>query len=113
MAVAPEVYGHTTGDLESRYTPVLADLAGAGILERDERGRWVLAGVAQRWLDARSARSIPRAEARVAVGLRCQACGESGLTTVADGRRLCSRCKVVDGYVDADPVPELRARRTR
>jgi len=112
MAVAPEAYQRVPGDLEARYAPVLADLVRAGLLERDDRGRWVLAGTAHRWLDTRTARPASPVEARVAVGLRCQACGESGLTTMGDGRRLCARCKTVDGYVDADPVPKLRPRRS-
>ncbi|HYA68640.1 MAG TPA: hypothetical protein VED63_07905 [Acidimicrobiales bacterium] len=112
MAVAPEAYTRAPDNLEARYAPVLTDLVTAGLLERDDRGRWALTGTAHRWLDARANRPLPPVEARVAVGLRCQACGESGLTTMTDGRRLCSRCKVIDGYVDADPVPQLRARRT-
>jgi hypothetical protein len=112
MAVAPEAYARAPGDLEVRYASQLTDLVQAGILERDDRGRWVLAGVAQGWLEARAARSRPPTEARVAVGLRCQKCGQSGLTSVADGKRLCVPCKAVDGYVDADPVPELRPRRS-
>lgn len=112
MAVAPEDYSRAAGDLKVRYAPQLTDLVHAGILERDDRGRWMLASVAQGWLEARAARSRPPTEARVAVGLRCQKCGESGLTTVADSKRLCAPCKAIDGYVDADPVPELRPRRS-
>jgi len=111
MAVASEPVAHPSEEAATRYTPVLVDLVRTGLLERDDRGRWVLAATAQRWLDERSARPRPPAEARVAVGLRCQQCGASGLTAMADGRRLCATCKAGDGYVDAEPLPELRARR--
>jgi len=113
MAVAHDTYAHGGGEPAARYAPVLAELVRAGILEKDDRGRWVLAGEAQTWLEAHSAgaRPRPRVEARVAVGLRCQRCGESGLTSMADGRRLCASCKANDGYVDAEPLPQLRPRR--
>ena len=111
MAVAPDASPDALGDLESHFTPLLSQMVHAGVLERDDSGRWVLASAPQRWLDARAARPRPPTAARVAVGLRCQGCGESGLTTMADSRRLCPRCKATGGYVDADPVPLLRARR--
>jgi hypothetical protein len=111
MAVAPEAYPHAPGDLAARYAPVLVDLVRAGILQKDDRGRWAVTGAAQGWLETRAARTPPPVEARVAVGLRCQQCGESGLTTMTDGRRLCAACKAVDGYVDAEPLPQLRPRR--
>jgi hypothetical protein len=111
MAFAQESAISTDADLAARYGPVLSDLARGGVLEKDERGRWVVAGRAQSWLEMRTERPSTPTEVRMAVGLRCQLCGDSGLTTMADGRRLCMRCKVVDGYVDADPVPELRPRR--
>jgi len=112
MAVAPEPVAHPSGEAAARYTPILVDLVRTGLLERDDRGRWVLVPTGQRWLDERAARPRPPAEARVAVGLRCQQCGAAGLTTMTDGRRLCTPCKAVDGYVDAEPLPELRPRRS-
>jgi formylmethanofuran dehydrogenase subunit E len=111
MAVTSEAYSLSAAELAGRFTPTLMELVRAGLLERDERGRWVLVAAAQGWLDGRATRPRPPAEARVAVGLRCQQCGESGLTSMADGRRLCASCKVVDGYVDAEPLPQLRPRR--
>jgi hypothetical protein len=111
MAVTSGAFSPSPAELAARYAPTLVELVRAGLLQRDERGRWVLVAVAQEWLDARTAPARPPAEARVAVGLRCQQCGESGLTSMVDGRRLCATCKTTDGYVDAEPLPQLRPRR--
>jgi hypothetical protein len=99
-----------------RMGPILRDLVSFGLVERTETGRFELREDVQRWLAEAFVRSGPPGTAEVFVGRQCQRCGNTGVTRLVEGIRICASCQatpVAEVVPDEPLVHHARWRRAR
>jgi hypothetical protein len=71
------------------------ELIDGRLVDRSGPGVWTLKGNVQRLLEQEYSAALGRPSDRVFVGLRCESCGVRAITSLVDGRRICSTCAQV------------------
>lgn len=75
-----------------RLPSLMHELIDCRLVERSAPGVWTLKGDVQALLEDQYRATHERGNNRIFIGLRCEGCGVRAITSVVDGRRICSSC---------------------